>query len=119
MKRIILAAALALSLPGCAGNVGLNSPAPLEQTTADEKTLLFAAAGAEFALTAVDQAVLLGKLPFGSPIALRAKGLIEDIQTALNAAAAARKALSTSNYLAAIADGQKAMAELNSLLKGK
>lgn len=121
MKRMLFAAALALTLQGCAGTLpGLNTaPAPLEQTTADEKTLLFAAAGAEFALTAVDQAVLLGKLPFGSPIALRAKALIEDIQKALNAAAAARKALSTTGYLAAIAEGEKAMGELNSLLKGK
>ena len=121
MRKMMIAALAALSLSACAGTVpGINSaPAPLEQTTADETTLLFAAAGAEFALTAVDQAVLLGKLPFGSPIALRAKALIEDIQAALNAAAAARKALSTTEYLAAIAEGEKAMAELNSLLKGK
>lgn len=123
MRKMMVAAIAALSLSACAANGGISgipaAPAPLEKTTVDEKALLFAAAGAELALTAVDQAVLLGKLPFGSPIALRAKGLIEDIQAALNAAAAARKALSTTEYLAAIAEGEKAMAELNSLLKGK
>ena len=120
MRKMMIAALAALSLSACAGTVpGINSaPAPLEQTTADEKALRLAAAAFEFALTATDQAVLLGKLKFGSPTALRAKALIGDVQTALNAAAKARKALSTTDYLAAIADGEKAMAELKTLLKG-
>lgn len=121
MRKMMIAALAALSLSACAGSVpDLNSaPAPLEQTTLDEKAIRFAGAGFEFALTAVDQAVALGKLKKGSPDALRAKALIDDVQTALNAAAEARKALSTDNYLAAIADGEKAMADLKNLLKGR
>lgn len=114
MKRILLPIALALSLPGCASfpNIG---PAPLEQTTADEKGLSAAWAGLGSTAAAVEQLTILGKIKKGTPTGDLFKKLLLDAEAALDAATAAKNLLSRD---AAMADAKAAFDQLTRLFRG-
>jgi hypothetical protein len=120
MKKLLLIAAAALAVTACGpeniASAG-SAPAPLQGTTIDEKSLLVAIDAYEVALTAVDGLVAAGKLPFGSPKALTVKGFMSDARDWLNAAAAAQKAGSTTEYLSALANAQAALRAASKALK--
>ena len=100
MKRALLAAAAALSLTlgGClgagAGTVP-GSPAALAQTTvADEQALTLAARAVDSAALAARALVKTGVITPGSPLALSLARRLDQARDLVNAAAAARTALS-------------------------
>lgn len=117
MKRIILAAALALSLPGCA-TITETPSAPLAQTHIDEQALTAAYAGFDVLLTAVDGLVVAGVLQSGTPKALKVKALIQTAQDGLNTARAVREGLSQENPVLALEKATDAFRQITALLKG-
>lgn len=117
MKRIILAVALALSLPGCA-TIADNPTAPLAQTHIDEQALTAAYASFDVLLTAVDGLVVAGVLQPGTPKALKVKALIQIAQDGLNTARAVREGLSQDNPVIALERATAAFRQITALLKG-
>lgn len=122
MRKILfaLAAPLAIALGGCAGLPvpGAAPPAPAAATTIDEKALLIGYQALDTVLVAVDGLIVAGVVVPGSDAAGKIDRAIEGAQTALNAARAARAALSATDYASAMADAQLAFTQLQSLLKG-
>lgn len=118
MRKLILAAALALSVSGCAGQGGINSPAPLEQTTADEKGLSIAWASLGTTAAAVEQLTILGKIKKGTPTGDLFKKLLEDTEKALDSAESIRNGLSAGNYAVAMAEAKAGFDGLAKLMKG-
>lgn len=116
MKRLcIVMMALALCACTTIAPGGIDKPpAPLEQTTIDEKGLIAVFSAFDLTLTAVDSLLATGVIVAGSPKAIEIKGYLTRAQDALNAADAARKAGSSSNYIAALGNARSAM-----LLAGK
>lgn len=121
MKRIILAAALALSLPGCAGNIGIPSipAAPVEvadKTKLDEN----GARGAEFSYrafrTALELAVDYGVLK--GPAAAKAAKLDNDAYSLVLAARAAYRAGNARNYKEAVDAALAAVGAATKAVKG-
>lgn len=117
MKRIILAAALALSLPGCA-TLTDTPTAPLAQTHIDEQALTAAYASFDVVLTAVDGLILAGAIQPGTPKALQIKALIQKAQDGLNTARAVREGLSQDNPVLALEKATDAFRQITALLKG-
>lgn len=119
MKKILLLTALAATtLAGCAPAIIGNAPAPLEQTTIDEKGLLAAFSAFDVALTAVDGLVATKVIVPGTPTALKIKGYLVIAQNGLNAAAAAQKAGSTTDYVKALNSAREALTLASAALKG-
>lgn len=116
MKRIILTACLALALPACTPGGIVSSPAPLEQTTIDEKALTLAAKAVDTAAISASAMVRVGVIEPGSPSALRLADALDTARKAVNAASQAREAGSASNYAAAIANATAALATINSVI---
>lgn len=115
MKRLLIGM-MALALSACSAvPVGIEKPpAPLEQTVIDEKGLIAVFSAFDLTLTAVDSLLATGVIVAGSPKAIEIRGYLTRAQDALNAADAARKAGSSSNYIAALGNARSAM-----LLAGK
>lgn len=114
-------AAVALSMSACTGtlpDLSTAPPAPLEQTTIDEKALSTAWAGLGFVAEAVDQLTTLGVIQKGTARGNAVKAALLKAEAALDAATAAKDALSASSYAAAMADAKTAFDELTRLLKG-
>lgn len=117
MRKLILAAALALSLPGC--TTFPDTPtAPLAQTHIDEQALTAAYASFDVLLTAVDGLVTAGVLQPGTPKALKVKALIQTAQDGLNTARAVRAGLSQENPVLALEKATDAFRQISALLKG-
>jgi len=117
MRKLILAAALALSLPGCA-TFPDNPTAPLAETHIDEQALTAAYASFDVLLTAVDGLVTAGALQPGTDKALRVKALIQTAQDGLNTARAVRDGLSQENPVRALEKATDAFRQITALLKG-
>ena len=117
MKRILYAAALALSLPGCA-TITDTPTAPLAQTHIDEQALTAAYASFDVLLTAIDGLVKAGVLQPGTDRALRVKALIQTAQDGLNTARAVREGLSQENPVLALEKATNAFRQITALLKG-
>ena len=115
MKKVFFALSILALCPSCAT---LSSPAPLANTTVDEKTLIVALQTFDTALTAVDQLVAARIIVPGSPRALAIADAIGVAKRAYTAAAAAQKVGNSSSYLAALLQAQGAIAQINSLVKG-
>lgn len=122
MRRFLFAPVLALGLilSGCAGLGTFDprqAPAPLEQTTVDEKALVLALETFDTVLTSVDILLEAGYIVPGSPRALEIAGNIDRARNALGAASAAQRAGSTSSYLEALEEARAAIALVKSALK--
>lgn len=117
MRKIMLAAALALSLPGCA-TFPDNPTAPLAATHIDEQALTAAYASFDVLLTAVDGLVTAGVLVPGSERAMKVKTLIQTAQDGLNTARAVREGLSEENPVLALERATDAFRQITALLKG-
>lgn len=116
MKKILIALSLAVS--ACAPGGVLSTPAPLTHTVLDEKALILALQTFDTVLTAVDRLVAAGVITPGSPRAVQIADAIEKAKVAYQAASAAQRAGSSTNYLAELANAGSAVAQINSLLKG-
>ncbi len=117
MRKLILASALALSLPGCA-TIADNPTAPLAETHIDEQALTAAYASFDVLLTAVDGLVVAGVLQPGTDKALKVKALIQTAQDGLNTARAVREGLSRKDPVVALASATDAFRQITALLKG-
>ncbi len=117
MRNIIIAAALALSLPGCA-TIADNPTAPLTQTHIDEQALTAAYASFDVVLTAVDGLIVAGAIQPGTPRAIQIKDLIQKAQDGLNTARAVREGLSQDNPVLALTSATDAFRQITALLKG-
>ena len=117
MRKLMLAAALALSLPACT-TFPTVPPAPLSQTTVDEKSLIAALNAFDVLLTAIDGLRDAGVLVPGSPKALKVKALIQVAQDGLNTAKAVRDGLSTEDPALALDSATSAFRQITALLKG-
>ena len=115
MKKIFLALSLVAMLPAC---TTLTSPAPLANTTIDEKSLIVALQTFDTALTAIDQLVAAHVIMPGSPKAVALANAIETAKKAYNAASAAQRVGNASSYAAALLQVQGAVAQINELVKG-
>lgn len=122
MKKLLLSLALAsTAITGCTPNQfwGIeNAPAPLQQTVIDEKGLIAAFSAFDVLLTAVDGLVVANVIVPGSPTASKIKSYLTTAKTALNAAAAAQKAGSTKDYVAALDSAREAFTLTAVALKG-
>lgn len=114
MKRLIVAAVLALSSLGLSACALLedptSAPAPLEQTVVDERALVLALETFDTTLTSVDILIESGYIVPGSPRAIEIAGHIDRAKNALEAASAAQRAGSTRSYLEAIENARAAIA---------
>lgn len=117
MRKLMLAAALALSLPGCA-TLADTPTAPLAQTHVDEQALTAAYASFDVVLTAIDGLVVAGALVPGTPKAVQVKDLIQKAQDGLNTARAVREGLSQKDPALALASATDAFRQITALLKG-
>ena len=117
MRNLILAAALALSLPGCATLTEMPTT-PLAQTHIDEQALTAAYASFDVVLTAVDGLIVAGAIQPGTPKALQVKDLIQKAQDGLNTARAVREGLSQENPVKALTSATDAFRQITALLKG-
>ena len=120
MRKLMLAAMLAMTVPlaACDPSLGVKSPAPLAQTTVDEKSLMAALNAFDVLLTAIDGLRDAGDLVPGSPKALKVKALIEVAQDGLNTAKAVRDGLSTEDPALALDRATSAFRQITALLKG-
>lgn len=116
MKKILIALAIAsTSLTSCAT---LGSPAPLAQTTVDEKALVIGLETFDTLLTAIDRLRDAGVLKPGSARAVQIADAIEVAKRGYQAASAAQKVGNASSYLVALAQAQDAIVRINGLIKG-
>jgi hypothetical protein len=119
MKKFLIAVTLAsVSLSGCTTVGTLAKPAPLAQTTVDEKTLVISLETFETVLTAVDRLVAAGVIKPGSPRALQLADAIQTGKKAYQAAAVAHRLGNASTYFTALLQAQSALAQINLLIKG-
>jgi hypothetical protein len=119
MKKIALAVMAAMSLTACdPGGIATAPPAPLQQTTIDEKGLIAALQAFDVTLTAIDGLVATGYLAPGSATALKVQGYINTARKGFNTAVAAQKAGSVTDYVTALSEAQKALTGLSATLKG-
>lgn len=122
MRKIFLpfAAAIALSVSGCATTeLGVGaSPAPLQQSVADEKALIYSYESYDALLTVVDKALDAGLIVPGTARALSIRNNLIRVKAALNAASAARRAGSVAEYDRAFTEAAEAMRLAKLAIKG-
>ena len=119
MKQILLAVCASLALAGCAANGGPTSilpPAPLSQTTVDEKALTLAAQTVDALALSTSALVKTGVLKGGTPTALAMADALDAARDGVNLAAAAREAGNANDYATAIAKVGAAIAQVRTLL---
>lgn len=118
MKKLLLCLSV-LALGACTPTLSdlATAPAPLERTSIDEQGLIVAVDTFETLLTVVDQLVAANIIVPGSPRALSLQGHLRTAQAGLNAAAAAQKAVSTTDYLTALAQVRAALVQARIALK--
>ncbi len=111
MRKILLPlASISLMLSGCAEFLAspTTSPAPFQQMVQDEKAVIYGFAAYDAMLTMVDGLQESGKLERNSPKAMEVRGYLVTIKNALNAANAAQKAGSATEYAEAFAQAAEA-----------
>ena len=121
MKRLIAIFGIVMALAACTpAQIGVRSaPAPLEATVIDERALITAYATFDTALTAIDALVVAGVIVPGTLRAMKVQQLIRTAQAALNAARAARRAGSATDYLTAMDGARDAMVQITAALGSK
>ena len=117
MKKVLIAFSLALALPAC-NPAKLAEPAPLAQTTIDEKTLVVALQTFDTALTAVDRLIAAKVIVPGSPRAIQIADAIKRAKQAYKIASAAQRVGNQQSYFAALLQAQQAVGEISVLLGG-
>ena len=114
----LLAALAALSLAACQlPAVSTQAPAPLAQTTIDDKALDVAWKSLDAALDGINLALDLKPSLIGTPAAKRVADGIDAVTAALTAAEHAAAAGSTTDYAKALAEAKSAYAELRLALQ--
>lgn len=121
MNRIFASIALtlsALSLSACAGLLEdpTSAPAPLEQTSIDERGLVLAYATFGTVLDSVDILIDNDVIVPGSPRALQIADAVDTAKAAFEAASAAQRAGSTTSYVTAIAEARAAIETIRALI---
>ena len=95
---------------------GARPPAPAEVTAVDEKLLSLSARAVEAAAKACSAMVRTGVITRGSPVALQLSHWLGVARDAILAAEQARKALSATSYLEALARADEAVAAILALI---
>lgn len=124
MKRMFFAAALAvasLGLSGCASLAALagGSPAPLAQTTIDDRGLEATWKAFDVALDAINALGDVGVIVPGTPRGKAVASAIRKVNTALSAAERFAAAGSSSEYATALREAAAGFAEIRSLIEVK
>lgn len=114
MKKIALPLLLVLS--ACTPTGLTSTPAPLEQTTIDEKAVTLAASTVDALALSASALVKAGVVAPGTPRALSLATALDTARDAVNAAEAARKAGSATNYQTAIARAQEAVSQIKTII---
>lgn len=116
-RHLILAAALALS--ACSGIpvVATQAPAPLAQTTIDDKALLTAWKSFDASLDAVNLVLDVKPSLIGTPGAVRLANAIDAVSLALTSAESAAAAGSTKDYTIALANARNSLTEMRMALQ--
>lgn len=121
LLKFAVTASLALSLPGCAGMSGLflpASPAPLAQTTIDDRGLEAAWRAFDVALDAINLLGDRGVIVPGSPTGKAVASGIRKVNKALSAAERFAAAGSTKDYASALTEAKAGMDDLRAAMKG-
>ena len=119
---IPILAALSLTacqLPDISIGSGLQSPAPLAQTTIDDKALSVAWKSFDIALDGINMMIDAKLIVIGSPKANKIADGIDKVTGFLTAAESAAAAGSSKDYLTALANAQGAITQLRAALKGQ
>lgn len=117
MKKLLTAIAV-LSLAACQlPAIPTQAPAPLAQTTIDDKALDVAWKSLDAALDGINLALDLKPALIGTPGAKRVANAIDAVTAALTAAEHAAAAGSTTDYVTALAQAKSAYAELRLALQ--
>lgn len=116
MRKILIAAALVFSMPGCAGFNPLAAPAPLAQTAIDDKALETSWKAFDAALDAITILVDRNILKPGSPQAKTVANAIRKVNTALATAERFAAAGSSTSYVTAINEALAGIAEIRKAL---
>lgn len=116
MKRILIAAALALSLPGCAGLAALTSPATVaNQTVLDEQGAIGVELAYKASRTAMEVAVDAGLLK--GERAAKAAALDNQAFAAVTTVRAAYRAGNAGNYGVALAEARAAVTNMLAVIR--
>jgi hypothetical protein len=136
MRKLIMSAMLALAMPlascaalndapasaGAIGTVidatGVEAPAPLAETTIDEKAILVALESADTIATSVDVLIGLKVIVPGTPRALAIKSALIRMRSALTAASAARRAGNAKSYSDLLTNAAIAARDAAKAIKG-
>lgn len=120
MRRLLIAAALALSLPACTGLGALTSPAPapLARTAIDDTALETAWKAFDVALDALNLLGDAGAIVPGSPTGKAVASGIRAVNRALASAERFAAAGSATDYRKALEEAEGGMEELRAALKG-
>lgn len=113
MKNILIVATAALSLTACnLPAIPVTSPAPLAQTTIDDRALVTAWKAFDASLDAINLALDAKPSLIGTPGAVRLANAIDAATAALTAAESAAAAGSATDYAVALAKAKDAYAEM-------
>lgn len=119
MKKIVLAISLALTLSGCAGLGTLpvgSSPAPLAQTSIDDRALDTAWRSFDVALDAINLLTDSNVIVPGTPTARSIATAIRKVNRALAAAERFAASGSSSEYSTALAEALAGLTEIRTAL---
>ena len=122
MKRLIIAAAMLLSLSGCGALSGLMlpaAPAPLAKTTIDDRGLDAAWKAFDVALDAINALGDEGVIVPGSPRGRALAAAVRRVNKALAAAERFAAAGSTSEYAEALREAAAGFTEIRAIIKGE
>jgi hypothetical protein len=120
MRQLLLG--LCLCLAACTTPLSITpaaAPAPLAQTTVDDKALDEAWKAYEIAIDAVDLAITLKAIVPGSPKAAAIADANDKVLAAFQLAEHAAAGLSTTSYVQALAQLDAALADLKVVLRRK
>lgn len=136
MRKLIMLAALTLAMPlascaaltdgtataGAIGTAidasGAEAPAPLADTSIDEKAILVALESADTIATSVDVLIDLKVIVPGTPRALAVKSALIRMRSALTAASAARRAGNAKSYADLLTNAAIAARDAAKAIKG-
>ena len=118
MKKLyLILACVSLPLGGCETAAFLAKPAPLSQTTIDEKGFLIALQTFDTVLTVIDKMVANNVIKPGTGNAADLAVEISRAKKAFLAANEARKVGNASSYAAALLQAQSAITQINLMLR--
>ncbi len=123
MKRFLLPLCAALALTGCApgllSGLGTAPPAPLAQTTIDDKALDTAWKAFDLSLDAINTLGDLGYIVPGTPRGKAIAAAIRKVNTALAAAERLAAAGSARDYATALREAANGIGEIRAIIGSK